>query len=653
MRCLPARTCGRSPRCRWGSGHRVAIAAVPMRDAARPLPSDPGRGRRRLMARRRRRRGHRRRARRAPRRPPRSPGPATRSWSSSGAAAWRWRAGGVFASPASIRELRRLGLDEPTLRRVARPIPAMRVESPRGTAFRLTYGADGPGARPAPGRPGTAVGFDRSALDPALLELARSAGADVRCGVAVRRRRAGRAAARDQVVETGRRGRSRRGWSSAPTVRGPWWRARRASTGRPSLGGRVGLTWHVDGRARRSPEGRADGRAARRRVLRDRARAGRPRQRRHRARRRSLASGAWRPTGPRPTAERVLAAVPPLPGDPEAWRAGRATDAIAGASPLGCRVARRAGAGWVVVGDAAGFLDPFTGEGLHRALVSARLAAAAIDGHLRGTGRDRPRCLRPGDAGPVHQQGRGLAAGAGVPRPAAAVRAGGPEPRRSRGHPCDDGPRDGRPRPGVARPGPAVPRRAPRAVTADPAAAGGIVQRTRLAAYAWCEAEDAVLLCRIAPGYPDPGAWTLPGGGLDFGEDPADGVLRELREETGLGGQIDGLLGDLVGDPRARGHRRAVTGSTSSGSCTGSRRTGRAARRARRLDRSRRVDPVRAPRRAAPRRPRRLGPRLGGPLSDALDDRDRRRRAAGARVPARPRRHPLGAPPPPLRAIAA
>jgi flavin-dependent dehydrogenase len=37
-----------------------------------------------------------------------------------------------------------------------------------------------------------------------------------------------------------------------------------------------------------------------------------------------------------------------------------------------------------VVGDAAGFLDPFTGEGLHRALVSARLAADAVHGHLRG-----------------------------------------------------------------------------------------------------------------------------------------------------------------------------------------------------------------------------------------------------------------------------
>ena len=34
---------------------------------------------------------------------------------------------------------------------------------------------------------------------------------------------------------------------------------------------------------------------------------------------------------------------------------------------------------WLLVGDAAGFLDPFTGEGLHRALVSTELAAAAIE----------------------------------------------------------------------------------------------------------------------------------------------------------------------------------------------------------------------------------------------------------------------------------
>src|SRR3954467_13637890 len=91
---------------------------------------------------------------------------------------WRWRAGGVFASPATVAELRDLGLDDDMLRRVARPIPAMRVETPAGTAFELTYGADSGGE--------LAVGFDRSALDPALPGLARASDATVRLGVAVR-----------------------------------------------------------------------------------------------------------------------------------------------------------------------------------------------------------------------------------------------------------------------------------------------------------------------------------------------------------------------------------------------------------------------------------------------------------------------------------
>jgi len=103
-----------------------------------------------------------------------------------------------------------------------------------------------------------------------------------------------------------------------------------------------------------------------------------------------LAGGSWRERlardGAAATGEHVLRSIPPLPGDPEAWREGRMSDHIAGASPLGSRVARRAGPDWLVVGDAAGFLDPFTGEGLHRALVSARLAAEAIDAHLAGAG---------------------------------------------------------------------------------------------------------------------------------------------------------------------------------------------------------------------------------------------------------------------------
>ncbi len=65
---------------------------------------------------------------------------------------------------------------------------------------------------------------------------------------------------------------------------------------------------------------------------------------------------------------------------------------------------------------------------------------------------------------------------------------------------------------------------------------------TRVAAYALCVEDGRILLCRIAPGYwSGVGQWTLPGGGLDFGEAPRDGALRELTEETGLVGEIIGL----------------------------------------------------------------------------------------------------------------
>jgi len=68
------------------------------------------------------------------------------------------------------------------------------------------------------------------------------------------------------------------------------------------------------------------------------------------------------------------------------------------------------------------------------------------------------------------------------------------------------------------------------------------VNATRVAAYALVrDAQKRVLLVRIASGYPARGQWTLPGGGVHFAEDPATTVIRELAEETGLEGRIEGL----------------------------------------------------------------------------------------------------------------
>jgi 8-oxo-dGTP diphosphatase len=68
--------------------------------------------------------------------------------------------------------------------------------------------------------------------------------------------------------------------------------------------------------------------------------------------------------------------------------------------------------------------------------------------------------------------------------------------------------------------------------------------RTRLGSYAIClDADGRILLCRLGTGEPEPGAWTLPGGGVDFGEHPDAAVIRELREESGLTGEIAELEG--------------------------------------------------------------------------------------------------------------
>ena len=57
---------------------------------------------------------------------------------------------------------------------------------------------------------------------------------------------------------------------------------------------------------------------------------------------------------------------------------------------------------------------------------------------------------------------------------------------------------------------------------------------TYVGAYAWCrDPSDRLLLVHVARGL-DAGRWTMPGGGIEWGEHPDAAVLRELEEETGI-----------------------------------------------------------------------------------------------------------------------
>jgi 8-oxo-dGTP pyrophosphatase MutT (NUDIX family) len=58
--------------------------------------------------------------------------------------------------------------------------------------------------------------------------------------------------------------------------------------------------------------------------------------------------------------------------------------------------------------------------------------------------------------------------------------------------------------------------------------------RQRVAAYAVLTRGDEVLLTRMSSRTRIAGVWTLPGGGIDHGEDPRDALRREVYEETGL-----------------------------------------------------------------------------------------------------------------------
>ena len=73
--------------------------------------------------------------------------------------------------------------------------------------------------------------------------------------------------------------------------------------------------------------------------------------------------------------------------------------------------------------------------------------------------------------------------------------------------------------------------------------------------------DDRVLLSRLAPYLSATERWTLPGGGIEFGEHPRDAVVREVYEETGLHAQVGDhawIDSALIGGGSDEGERHAV-----------------------------------------------------------------------------------------------
>lgn len=285
----------------------------------------------------------------------------------------KWHACGVFSSPLTARRLVDLGLTARQVEELSRPISALNLHTTGGASCRLEYDR------------GHARGFDRIRLDEALLGLARGAGADIRTGVVVRSvdlASATGGASRVHVSQTAADRDPEAGVIRARLVvgaDGPASLVARIAgvTTRRRWLGKAGITFH-----RTDPDAAPSSRPMTGKFV--------------------FGKGWYVGVAPVPrgrvnvgivvpasdlaapleaTVARLLAQ---FPAPHDRWEGAPLTDSYAAAGTLAHRVMRSAGRGYLLVGDAAGFIDPLTGDGLHRALVSSELAADAITGWLRG-----------------------------------------------------------------------------------------------------------------------------------------------------------------------------------------------------------------------------------------------------------------------------
>jgi menaquinone-9 beta-reductase len=268
-----------------------------------------------------------------------------------------------YASPRIVEELARIGIGPAGWTDAAVPLHSMHLHA-GGRAAMIRY-ADRRGPR-------TAWGVDRQRFDERLAAHASESGAELRERVSAVRLETARERVRGATIrdrETGREELVTADWTvGADGVRSTV--ARLLGVERPvGFPRRLGLVAHYSGLDELTDHGEMH-----------------------------VGAGGYVGLAPMPGGElnvgmalpldgatggsqaRFEQAIASIPAVARRLAGARRLTPIRGAAPIGHRVSRVAGPGWLLVGDAAGFVDPFTGEGIHRALRSARAAADAILG---------------------------------------------------------------------------------------------------------------------------------------------------------------------------------------------------------------------------------------------------------------------------------
>ena len=282
----------------------------------------------------------------------------------------RHKACSEYVNPAGARLLAELGLAGDLEALGAHRMEAMLIHAPGGHRFLADFGIAEPGS--------AAIGLSRYRLDSLLLDRAREAGVEVREGAHVR----------DVLVADG----SVQGVECTidgvrMTLRAPLTIGADGRHGVVSraLGLDVPLRWprrtglvaHYRGVTGLGSWGEMHVAPRSARLRGSGAAGGGPHQRRLRHRE---CSGS----GPPGSLEAFFAeGLSGIPAVASRLAGAERVGGIRGIGPMAHRARRVFGDGFVLVGDAASFLDPFTGDGIYEALRGATLLAPVADAALR------------------------------------------------------------------------------------------------------------------------------------------------------------------------------------------------------------------------------------------------------------------------------